>query len=232
MPFRVTSLRRYPVKSMGGESVDMVDLDGRGIVGDRWHAVVDEDGRLASGKSSGRFRRRDAVFDYRAVTDASGAVRVLGNGGSWTVGEAALDEHLSGAMGAPVRVAPETDQPHQDAGSVSLIGTATLAWCAQHLGVDADPRRLRVNVVFESDEPFVEDAWAGQPVRIGRAVLTVARSITRCRMIDIAQDGASPEHRWLKPLTERHNSTAAVYADVAVQGRVTVGDAVWAPPGP
>jgi uncharacterized protein YcbX len=229
MPFRVTSLRRYPVKSMGGESLDSVDLDHRGIVGDRWLAVQDNEGHFASGKATARFRRRDAVFDYRAATDDRGAVRVIGAAGSWQAGEAALDAELSAAMGAPVRVTPEGAVPHQDAGAVSIVGTATLAWCAQQLGVDADPRRLRVNVVFESDEPFVEESWVGKQVRIGASVLTVARRIERCRTIDLAQDGAAAQQRWLAPLAEHRDLRVAMYADVAEPGRISVGDAVWAP---
>lgn len=217
---------------MGGESVEAVDLDRRGIVGDRWFAVQDDDGYYASGKATKRFRRRDAVFDYRAATDAAGAVRVVGTSGSWLAGDPALDAELSTTMGSAVHVVPESDVPHQDAGSVSLIGTATLAWCAQQLGVDADPRRLRVNVVFESDEPFIEDSWVGQSVRIGATVLTVAQRIQRCRTIDVAQDGAAAEHRWLAPLGEQRDLRVAIYADVANPGRIAVGDAVWAPPSP
>ncbi len=61
----LAEIRRYPVKSMGGESMRSVDLDTRGLVGDRWFSVVDADGKLASGKNSRRFRRYDAVFEYR-----------------------------------------------------------------------------------------------------------------------------------------------------------------------
>lgn len=228
MPFRVTELRRYPVKSMGGESVDVVDLDARGIVGDRGLAVVDGEGRLASGKSTRRFRRRDAVFEYRAVS-AGDEVRVHGADGSWRAGDPALDEQLSAAMGDPVQVRPEAGTPHQDAGSVSLIGSATLAWCARELGVDADPHRLRVNIVVESDEPFIEETWVGRTVRIGRAQLQIRERVSRCRMIDLAQDGAAARQPWLAPLVQRRDGHAAVYADVATAGPIAVGDALWPP---
>ncbi len=54
-----------PVKSMGGEALEAVRLDVRGLEGDRWYAVEDADGHFASGKSTRRFRRRDPVFDLR-----------------------------------------------------------------------------------------------------------------------------------------------------------------------
>jgi uncharacterized protein YcbX len=37
----VLSLHRWPVKSMGGEAVDALRIDGRGAGGDRAHALFD-----------------------------------------------------------------------------------------------------------------------------------------------------------------------------------------------
>jgi len=98
---KVVALRRYPVKSLGGESLGSVAVDARGLAGDRWYAVVDGDGRLAAGKDSRRFRRRDAVFSYAAHT-ASTSVVVTGPARSWSVGDVALDAALSAACLAPV----------------------------------------------------------------------------------------------------------------------------------
>ena len=229
MPLRVAALRRYPVKSMGGEALDLIELERRGLVGDRWFAVEDEQGHFASGKQTRRFRRHDEVFAYRAETAADGEVRVIGNSGSWRAGEPSLDAELSLTLGVPVRVSPEANVPHQDAGSVSLVGTATLAWCAQQLGVDADPRRLRVNIVLESDEPFIEESWIGRTLGVGGAQLRPAATIERCRMIDIPQDQATPRHRWLKLLAEHRDMSVGIYADVVGPGLVRVGDRVFGP---
>ncbi len=221
----VAALRRYPVKSMGGESLDSVALDSRGLVGDRWYAVVDEDGRFASGKDSRRFRRRDGVFGYTAATGEQHVV-VSGAGASWHVGDTALDAHLSTTLGSPVRVAAEADIPHQDMGGVSLIGTATMAWCAEQWGGSADPRRIRPNVVLETDEPFEEERWIGSLLDVGTAYLRVAESIPRCRMIDIVQDGVVPGQHWLKPLAGGRDLCLGIYADVERPGVISVGDAV------
>lgn len=219
----MVGIRRYPVKSMGGEGLPKVLLDRRGLVGDRWYAVEDEEGHFASGKSSRRFRRRDAVFEYAARTGEQGVV-VSGPGGEWSVGEPALDRVLSQRMDASVRVRPEDAVAHQDAGAVSLVGTATLAWCAEQWGLDADARRLRVNVVVETDEPFVEESWQGRTLRVGGAELTVVERIPRCRMIDIDQDGARASGRWLAPLAAERDLCLAVYADVAAPGPIHLGD--------
>jgi uncharacterized protein len=220
----VHEIRRYPVKSMAGESLDAVEVDARGLAGDRWYAVVDGDGKLASGKHSARFRRRDAVFDYAARTTDDG-VRVTGRGGGWTVGDPALDAALSGVMGDPVRVLAEAATPHQDQGEVSLVGTASLDWCREHLGVDADRRRIRPNLVVDTSEPFVEETWTGL-VSVGTARLRFDQRIERCRMIDIAQDGLPPEGGWLKALTDTRELCLGIHLDVVEPGTIRRGDEV------
>ena len=222
--FVVHEIRRYPVKSMAGESLTTVEIDARGLVGDRWYAVVDGDAKLASGKHSTRFRRRDAVFDFASRTTDDG-VRVTGPAGEWLVGDPDLDGALTDVMGDPVRVLAEEATPHQDAGQVSLVGTASLDWCREHLGVDSDRRRIRPNLVVDTSEPFIEETWSGS-LAIGSARLTVLRRIERCRMIDIAQDGLPREGRWLKALTESRDMSLGVYLDVAAPGTVRVGDGI------
>lgn len=227
-PIQVRSLRRYPVKSMAGESLQQIRVDGRGLVGDRTYAVVDEQGRLASGKDSRRFRRRDEVFSFGARTRDDGSVWVADASGEAEAGSAELDRRLTQVMGEPVRVLAETETPYFDAGSVSLVGTATLAWCAEHLGVDADPRRLRVNLVVDTEEPFAEEEWLGKPVLIGGCALEVESRVPRCRMIDVDQDGAPAAVPWLKPLGQARDAQVAVYARVVVPGLISVGDRVSA----
>lgn len=222
---RVVSLRRYPVKSMGGEALERVDVDGRGLAGDRWWAVVDDEGRFASGKDTRRFRRRDAVFDYTART-ADGTVVVTGPWASWAVGDPALDEELSRNMAAPVRLAAEGGVPHQDAGAVSLVGTATLDWCARRWGLDLDPRRLRVNLVVATDEPFLEESWISLDVVVGSTRLRVAERAPRCRMVDLDQDGALADAPLLKHLGAERDTCLAVYAEVVRPGAISVGDVV------
>jgi uncharacterized protein len=222
-PPTLREIRRYPVKAMGGESLESVQVVLRGLVGDRGYAVVDGDGKLATGKHSRRFRRRDEVFEFAARSTPDG-IRVTGRGGEWAAPSDALDGALSEAMGDAVRVLPETSTPYFDAGHVSLVGSASLAWCREHLGVDADARRIRPNLVIETQEPFVEEAWT--VVEIGGVLLTPVERIERCRMIDIAQEGLPREGRWLKALTQAREMNLGVYADVARSGRLGVGDPV------
>ncbi len=231
----ISTLRRYPVKAMGGESPPSLELDTRGVAGDRGHAVVDDDGRLASGKDSRRFRRRDTVFEYAAHTLSNGEIEVRRGERVWRVGDAALDAELSEHLAAPVRVLPEREAPFHDGGAVSLVGTATLEWCRSQLAVDPDPRRLRVNLVVRTEEPFEEEAWLGREVAIDGgpaargadgARLRGVERIERCRTIDLAQDGVDTTTRWLQALGAERELCVGIYADVVRPGVVRVGDAV------
>lgn len=215
-------IRRYPVKAMGGERLQAADVDGRGLVWDRWYAVVDEDGRFACGKDGRRFRRRDAVVEYAAAVDGD-RVTVTRDGTTWVAGDPALDAHLSATMDAPVAVEAEGKTSHMDDSPVSIVGTASLRWCAERYGGPPDPHRLRANLVVATDEPFVEESWVGRELQVGAVRLRLTANTVRCRTIDVAQDGVADPSPWLKPLGER-DLELAVYAEVAEPGTVRVGD--------
>lgn len=225
-------IRRYPVKAMGGEDLVVVMLDERGLVGDRWFAVRDADGRLAACKDTRRFRRRDGVTRFAAWTEGDGTTWVTDGARHRRVGDPALDVQLGQALDAPVTVAPEGDVPHQDAGQVSLVGTATIDWCTRAWDVDLDVRRLRANLVIATDEPFVEESWLGRTVAIGRSVtLHVVERVPRCRTVDVAQDGTQPHQRLLPRLTRERDGQLAVYANVVHTGSIALGDRVEASGG-
>ncbi|SEJ59023.1 MOSC domain-containing protein [Demequina mangrovi] len=224
---RIVSLHRFPVKAMAGESPAAVEIDARGLAGDRALAVVDAGGLYAAGKRGSRWRQFEGVFGYAAAL-ADDAVAVSRDGRTWVAGSPALDEELSDVLGEPMRVLPEEPgaRPHFDSSPVSLVGTATLDWCRAELGADADPRRLRVNIVIETDEPFVEESWIGSTVAVGGATLEITKRNERCRVIDQPQNGVAASTRWLKPLGDRRDACVAVYGRVLAPGRVAVGDAV------
>lgn len=54
---RVAGLWRYPVKSLDGEQLEQVAIDRRGVERDRLWALVDGEGKIASGKPTRRFRK-------------------------------------------------------------------------------------------------------------------------------------------------------------------------------
>lgn len=224
----VTTLRRYPVKAMGGESLESTVVFPGGIPGDRVYAVMDDDGFWASGKNSRRMRRHDEIFGYRAQTAADGTVLVTGEGQTWPADSSELGRHLTAGFGVPLHLSLELTERHHDSAPLSLIGSATLRWCAEHYGGSPDPRRFRVNITVETDEPFIEESWIDRAVRIGSAELLVTQHVRRCRMIDLDQDGVSPGVPWLRRLGQDREACLAVYAEILTPGWISVGDPLLA----
>lgn len=99
----VSSIRRYPVKSMGGELLDAVPLELRGVEGDRTYALIDdESGNVVSVKRPKRWGR---MFDLTAVSDGGGVSIVFPDGEGVAIDDASLPGRLSDFFGRAVSVA-------------------------------------------------------------------------------------------------------------------------------
>lgn len=97
----VTSLWRYPVKSMMGEEMNACVITEKGLLGDRAYGVIDEKtGKLANAKNP---RKWPGMFNYRAsfieppqLSEPIPPVRItLPNGHSVISNESNLSTHLS-----------------------------------------------------------------------------------------------------------------------------------------
>ena len=145
----VLRLWRYPVKSMLGERLDALDVDARGVVGDRLFALRDAAGKFGSGKSTRRFRRIDGLFGFRSLYDGDVPVIVFPDGRPRRGDDPDVHAALSAAVGQPVTLAREAAISHLDAGPVHLLTTASLAWLAAVLPDAAlDERRFRPNLLI------------------------------------------------------------------------------------
>lgn len=99
----VTSVRRYPVKSMLGEELPAGRLTSRGLSGDRaWGLVDDETGHVVSVK---RPRRWGRVFELTATTGPGGVGVTFPDGLTWAVEDPDLPARLSDFFGRSVSVA-------------------------------------------------------------------------------------------------------------------------------
>jgi len=242
---KVVGLYRFPVKSMLGEEHERLECDARGVVGDRWWALRYPDGKLASGKNHQRFRRTPGMLEHHVTYDGDGTPVITAPDG------AALrpgDPRIAERFGAGVELVREGESSHKDVSAVSVIGTASLRAIGDLLG-DADPvdvRRLRKNVVVETDEPWIEEDWVGREITIGadrdgdgdggvdRGVdrgagplrLRVVKRVKRCVMVTQAQPGLPVDSRVLKTLTAARGMCAGVHTDVVTPAPIALGDTV------
>lgn len=99
---RVESLRRYPVKSMLGESVDSLFVDEGGAADDRRLALIDtETGHVASAKQARLWR---GLLKCTANADTGRVSIRLPDGTDLASDDPAVDDTLSRLLGRPVRL--------------------------------------------------------------------------------------------------------------------------------
>jgi uncharacterized protein YcbX len=97
-----------------------------------------------------------------------------------------------------------------------------------------DGRRFRMLFEIDGVEPHEEDRWLGRRVAIGDAVVVPLGDVGRCVVTTCDPDTAVSDFDTLKLLAgyRREGVTEplpfGVYCDVAVPGRVRVGDPVRA----
>jgi uncharacterized protein len=170
----------------------------------------------------------DAVGDEPATGDFWGR-RVPGR-----VLARPLCEALSDYTGKPVRIvrAAEdgvgTDALHP----VSLVGDGSVSGLGARLGdPHLDPRRFRMLVELAGVDAHAEDAWRGELLRLGGAVVRVGGPVGRCANTTYDPETGVRDHDTLRAIQAYRGKIEGqvcfgVYADVVEPGRVRVGDAV------
>jgi len=215
---RVVGLWRYPVKGLLGESLDELRLDARGVVGDRWWAVVGADGKLGSGKTTRRFRRMPNLFTMSSRTEGDDVVVRVGE---WegSVRDPETARRVSDVVGEPVTLEKESSIRHHDEGGLHVVTTATLRQLD-----DVDARRLRPNIVLEVDgAQQVEDSWIGQELALGDVTVKVTSPMPRCVMVTLPQSDLGFEPSLLSTIEDRFGGYVGVVAEVVRPGVLRAG---------
>jgi uncharacterized protein YcbX len=239
---RIARLYRHPVKGVGFERLDAVQLlAGRTLPLDRAWAVA-QDGAAVTGDWARclnfvRGAKGPSLMAVRARVDGDEVVlthpdRPMIRLNPDVDGEALvnwLKPIYPGNRPAPARVVRATGQGMTDASQpfVSILSMASLADLSARAGHDLEPERFRGNIWLDGFDPWAEWDWIGRGIRVGDAVLMVEERIGRCRAT-----GASPvtgrEDTDMLGLLEAHwgHTDFGVFARVVEGGRVAAGDAV------
>lgn len=223
---------RYPIKSTGGEPLDEVAVDARGLVGDRLYAVRDADGKFGSGKNTRRFRRMPGLLQLRSRYPGGAVAKVpelLDPDGVPVLDPTTYVRRYLGRN--DVEVACEGTVSHFDQLPLSLLTTATLDWVRAAVpGVPVDERRFRPNLLVRTPPgtpAFVEDEWFGSAARIGGTLrIRFERSSERCVMTNEVQQDLPHSPLILRAIAQAHDMRLDALATVAQPGRVRLGDTV------
>jgi uncharacterized protein YcbX len=229
---RVAGIWRYPVKSMGAESLDAVDVSWHGLAGDRRWAFV-RHGTTRSGFPWLTIRERPDMGHYRPSfvdpdrPDASPTMVRTPSGRDLDV----VDPALAGELGPGVRVLKQ-DRGVFDTMPLSLITTRTIAGLGALVGTDLDVLRFRPNLLIEplDDTPFSEDAWVGRVLCIGGLRMRVDQRDQRCVMVNVDPVTTERDPSVLRAIARHRQACLGVYGSTVRVGRVALGDSVLLEP--
>ena len=240
---------------MQGESLETLELEDRGVRGDRSYGVLDlGTGTVISAKRDGRLLLAAASLE-------GDTPRIRLPHGKVTSGTGPeVDAALSAWLERPVRlVRAAADQcatyerqldfeadgsasgrwegppgSFVDKSPLHLLTTASL----RGLRLDRDDlqvelRRFRPNVLLELDgEGFVEQDWIGWSLGLGAARMRVHEPCARCVVTTREQPGGiARQLDVLRHLNGVHGGNFGVRATVVAGGHVAVGQPVEVVPG-
>jgi uncharacterized protein len=236
----VEAIFRYPVKSMGGERLEVANLGWHGIDGDRRLAFRRLDNRsdfpwLTASKLPDliRFtpqRREGDVREDGAQGDLPTHIRTP-DGQELPVFGEELATEVGRRYGAPVEMMQLKHGIFDDA-SISVIASDTVREVGRLAGTSPDVRRFRPNVVVRllRPVPFQEGEWLDGVLTFGEGEDTPAISVTmhdvRCSMVNLDPDSASPAPEVLKAVVRANQNNAGIYGTVTRIGRLAVGQTI------
>jgi MOSC domain-containing protein len=230
----VEAIFRYPVKSMGGEGLEVANLGWHGLEGDRrlaFRRINDRSGFpwLSASKLPDLLlfapHRRDG-----AQGDLPTHVRTP-DGEEMPVFGEDLAAEVGRRYGAPVQMM-QLRHGIFDEASISVIALDTVHEISRLAGRSPDVRRFRPNVVVRLPRPvpFQEDEWLGGTLSFGEGdnapAITVTMRDVRCSMVNLDPDSASPAPEMLKAVVRANQNNAGIYGAVTRIGRVAVGQTI------
>ena len=227
----VEAIFRYPVKSMGGERLEVATLGWHGLDGDRRLAFRRMDDRSGFPWLIASKLPDLLLFGPRREDGDQGDLPThirTPDGREMPVFGEDLAREVGRRYGAPVQMM-QLDHGIFDEGSISVIAFETVGEIGRLAGRSPDVRRFRPNVVVRllRSVPFVEDEWVGGVLSFGEGdeapAITVTMRDVRCSMVNLDPDSASPAPEVLKAVVRANQNTAGIYGAVTRIGRLAVG---------
>jgi hypothetical protein len=229
---QVEAIFRYPVKSMGGERLEVANLGWHGLDGDRrlaFRRIGDHSG--FPWLSASKLPDLLLFAPHRRGAGVQGDVPThvrTPDGEELPVFGEDLAAEVGRRYGAPVQMM-QLNHGIFDEASISVIASDTVREIGRLAGHSADIRRFRPNVVLRllRSVPFQEDEWVGGVLSFGKGdgapAITVTMRDVRCSMVNLDPDSASSAPEMFKAVVRVNENTAGVYGAVTRIGRLAVG---------
>ncbi len=232
----VTQLHRWPVKSFAGEPVHTLLVDGRGVAGDRTHALFDtfrDAPRRLTVRQVPRMLAWRASYDGADPAPAAPPTPTISSPDGTTYGweDPALPAALAEDLRRPVLLRRDLAGQQDLERSVLITTQATLEAVAAELGYDdgLDLRRMRTNVHVDFSDAipaFAEEGWEGRHVTVGAVEYVLLHPCVRCVIPTRNPETGVKDPRILRHLTREHGGLFGMNARPLNAARMTVGDAI------
>lgn len=209
MNLTVGALWRYPVKTLGGERLELAAVTTNGIIGDRVVHVRGPEGVRTS-------RRHHGLIGLHATLGPDGEPLV--DGLPWK--DPQVLERVRAAAGHDAMLARHDGPERFDILPLLVATDGAVA------AFGRDVRRLRPNIVIDGVEGVDEFGWPGAQLHIGDVVIALDSRRGRCPMTTVDPDTLEVDRNVLKDIIARFDGKLALNADVLVPGTIRVGDPV------
>jgi uncharacterized protein len=231
----VLSLHRWPVKSLAGEPVDALRIDGRGAGGDRAQALFGIFGgkrRRLTVRQVPRMLGWSAAYPQAPGADLDPAdpplpVITAPDGRTFAWDDPMLPRALRDDLGRPVTLERDLALMPDVPDTLLITVEASRAALEDELGRPLDLRRFRPNLHLRLDTaPFAEEGWEGRRMRVGEAELVLREPCERCAIPTRDPDTTTKWPELLRHLAREHRTLFGVYAHPLGTATVRVGDRV------
>jgi uncharacterized protein len=240
MTVHLTAIRRYPVKSCRGHTLDVATVEPWGLAGDRRWMLVDADGRGVTARQHPRMVLIDpepregglrvtapGAAPLDVPTPAAGPlvdVQVWDDELAATPASDAAHAWFSAVLGVPLRLVHLDDPTRRptdpaygdDADLVSFADGYPLLLASEEslaaVGSSLSMVRFRPNLVVAGAPAWAEDGW--RRVRVGDAVFRAVKGCSRCVLTTVDPETAEKGPEPLRTLAARRRWGGKVWFGV------------------
>lgn len=253
---KVSSLLRYPVKSMQGENLKQTIITEKGLLGDRSYALIDiKSKKIISAKNPRKwpniFKYSSSFLEEPTLNKIPNIEIKLPDKSVLSSSQNDINEILSKNFNSDIRLSSNVPNDAKleglfddsildvimpkgtffDIGMIHLLTTSTISKLEElYKEGNFNINRFRPNIIIQLDSKekgFIENNWVGKKVYIGEEViLKIKQSTSRCVMTTLEQENLPKDINILKTIKKSNDGKVGIYADVINTGIIKIDDSI------
>jgi len=248
---RVARLNIAPVRSLGLETRDEIDLGPDGVAEDRRFYVIDAGDRLVDQLTAGELVQVESwtnpdatrlrltfpggtVVEDEIQLDGAIETHIHGRTAAGHIVEGPWAASLSDFVGRPVRIVRcDRVGGTRKAHPATLVSDGSMDALGAVLGVrDLDARRFRMLIELDGADAHEEDTWVGCRIGLGETILRISAPVPRCAMTTHDPETGLRDYDTLRAIKEYRGQfdgkdlMFGVWGEVERPGVIRLGDEV------